>query len=419
MKHFIVILLLFLTSIICNRVTAQTYSTDFPLTENPISEGGAWVNGGTIGLDWTNVRTASGIAYGTQSGGSYNDSTALLTGTWKANQQVEATVYTVNQNSSVFQEVEIRLRSSLSAHRATGYEINFRCLKTGAAYSEIVRWNGPLGDFTYLSTISGSKYGVANGDIVKATIMGNVISVYINNVLILTATDSTYSSGNPGLGFCCGSSMSDFGFTSFTATGSTSPPSSHYTLTVLKSGTGAGYVTSSPSGISCGSTCSMDYTSGTVVTLTAIPEPGSSFTGWSGGGCSGTGDCISNGNEDKSVTATFTLNSSPPSGGSGGSGSGCFIATAAYGSHLDPHVYVLRDFRDRYLLTNSLGRSFVNSYYRYAPPVAVYIEKHETLKITARLALTPVVCCVKYPYTAPLMLLGISGSIIWVIRRRN
>src|SRR5882724_5801853 len=64
------------------------------------------------------------------------------------------------------------------------------------------------------------------------------------------------------------------------------------TLTVSKAGTGSGTVTSSPTGITCGATCSASYASGTAVTLTTTPSAGSTFSGWSGGGCSGTGSCI-------------------------------------------------------------------------------------------------------------------------------
>jgi len=79
-----------------------------------------------------------------------------------------------------------------------------------------------------------------------------------------------------------------------------------YTLTITKSGTGSGTVTSSPAGINCGSDCSEAYNTGTIVTLTTTPATGSTFTGWSGGGCSGTGTCIITMNSDKTVTATFT-----------------------------------------------------------------------------------------------------------------
>jgi hypothetical protein len=68
--------------------------------------------------------------------------------------------------------------------------------------------------------------------------------------------------------------------------------------------TGAGTVTSSPSGINCGSTCNAGFTSGTVVTLTPTPAAGWAFTGWSGG-CSGSGGCTVTMNSAQSVTATF------------------------------------------------------------------------------------------------------------------
>jgi hypothetical protein len=84
-------------------------------------------------------------------------------------------------------------------------------------------------------------------------------------------------------------------------------------------------------------------------------------------------------------------------GGAKGSGGGCFIASAAFGSYLEPHVEVLRDFRDRYLLTNGPGTAFVKFYYRTSPPIADYISRHDGLKIVMRLLLTPVVYGVKYP----------------------
>lgn len=63
------------------------------------------------------------------------------------------------------------------------------------------------------------------------------------------------------------------------------------TLRVTRTGTARGRVTSAPSGIDCGTDCTEAYTSGTTVTLTATPEAGEEFAGWSGGGCTGTGPC--------------------------------------------------------------------------------------------------------------------------------
>ena len=219
MQKLFSVIMLFL--IVENTEAQRKYDSNFPNTENPVSEGGNWINGGTIGLDWGNVLTTPGKVFGDQTPGSppYKDPTAILTGRWDADQIAEGTVYSINPNASYYQEVEIRLRTSISAHSITGYEIFSRCLKTEAAYISIVRWNGPLGDFTELIHLDGLQYGVETRDILKATIFGNVITGYINNVQVVQVTDDTYTTGNPGIGFNygVGNTNPDFGFTGFSA----------------------------------------------------------------------------------------------------------------------------------------------------------------------------------------------------------
>src|SRR5260370_13411342 len=79
-----------------------------------------------------------------------------------------------------------------------------------------------------------------------------------------------------------------------------------FPLSVSNAGTGSGTVTSSPAGINCGATCSASYNDGTSVTLTASPASGSTFSGWSGGGCSGAGPCTVALGADMIVPANFT-----------------------------------------------------------------------------------------------------------------
>jgi hypothetical protein len=85
----------------------------------------------------------------------------------------------------------------------------------------------------------------------------------------------------------------------------TQPPPDK-TLTLTKAGRGTGTVSSSPAGISCGSTCAHAFKHGTTVRLTAIALARSRFAGWSGT-CSGTGSCTLTMSADRSVTATFKV----------------------------------------------------------------------------------------------------------------
>lgn len=90
-----------------------------------------------------------------------------------------------------------------------------------------------------------------------------------------------------------------------------------------------------------------------------------------------------------SALTSFTAAPQPPHGAGGSSG--CFIATVAFGSPLAGQVEILRQFRDRYLLTNNPGQKFVVWYYRNGPTAANYIKDKPLVKAAIRAALYPLI----------------------------
>ena len=125
------------------------------------------------------------------------------------------------------------------------------------------------------------------------------------------------------------------------------------------------------------------------VSVEALPHDGYRFNGWSGD-ASGTSNPLTiTVDSDKSITAHFReIEQQEVSDGAKGP---CFIATAAYGSPLHPHVKMLRDFRDKYLLPTDSGRAFVSLYYKYSPFFAELITKYKILKVVVRIQLLPLV----------------------------
>ena len=197
------------------------YSTSFSGTENPISESGNWINGLVVGLDWQDVQKTPGLAFGdaaTPSG--YSDPTAIVAGAWGPNHYVETVIYN-NISGGDVGEFEIRLRTTITAHSITGYEL----LWDSSGTFQLVRWNGPVEDFTLLSGTLHSAFGSpVTGDVFKGDVgSDNQIRIYKNGVLKYTGdADSTYTTGSPGIGFFRRSgAMSDFGFSSFLASDGT------------------------------------------------------------------------------------------------------------------------------------------------------------------------------------------------------
>ena len=127
-------------------------------------------------------------------------------------------------------------------------------------------------------TVSGGGLASFSVDLPVATTVGDIATA--------TATDA---SGNTSEFSMCQMIEEQAGFT----------------LDLTKAGIGEGTVSSNPAGIDCGPTCSAEFNDGTAVTLSALPDLGSTFEGWNGEGCSGTGTCVVTLDQARSVTATF------------------------------------------------------------------------------------------------------------------
>lgn len=184
-----------------------------------------------------------------------------------------------------------RLRTDISGGGALSVSIT----QTGSVLSgSLSATNTDCGDISNVSltgSVSGSTASFSGSYLCQMYSSNNELR-FTNGALSGNTINGAYAIYTNGSFYSSGS---------FTLT----RPNTIYSLTVTKSGTGTGTVTSSPSGIDCGSTCSSSYSSGTQVTLSASPASGSTFGGWSGGGCSGDGSCIVTISAATTVTATF------------------------------------------------------------------------------------------------------------------
>jgi len=166
------------------------------------------------------------------------------------------------------------------------------------------------------------------------------------------------------------------------------------------------------------------YDEGEVVDLVAEAEEGYLFVNW-------TGDASTVVNRNAASTAVVVDNAYSITANFEEEplvSTGCFIATAAYGTTMAEEIQGLREFRDLYLLTNGVGRAFVNLYYSVSPPMAEFITEHPSLKPTVRAGLVPaVVMSTIVVNTAPaekaamaglLVLLSVAMA-VWATRRRS
>lgn len=167
-------------------------------------------------------------------------------------------------------------------------------------------------------SLSVAKSGSAGGTVTSAPLGINCgvdcseIFV-IGTVVTLTATPDAGAFFVGWSGACSGTGTCNLAMNSSQAVTAQfdTIPSGDVTLnaSIDPASTGSGVITSNPGGINCGADCVQNFAQGTLVTLTATPEPGSVFSGWSGA-CSGTGNCVVTMNANTAVSAEFDTTSS-------------------------------------------------------------------------------------------------------------
>lgn len=200
-----------------------SYSTSFPVDENPLSQGGLWLNSDAL---LTKNKTVGGNAFGTQDGsGAFDDSVGHMAG-FGTDYEIEGVVYLAPGTSgTMYREIELWLRTTTDGTlRSTpygdthtnGYEIN---VGYAGDYANVGRYRGAA-----LVTIT-NQFVPATGDLFRARIEGQRIRAWWNNVLIFDVTDNDaalkQTTGDPGIGFYIGSggaTNTEFGFSAVTIT---------------------------------------------------------------------------------------------------------------------------------------------------------------------------------------------------------
>jgi hypothetical protein len=203
----------------------RSYTTNFPLTENPISEGGKWFANGT---DRTRVRTTPGKAFGTMTSTSqppYDDSYALLNGVWRPDIEIVVEIY-LGPSAAGISEIECNFRGNDTpgSQTVTLYEVN---LAWNGQYCNFGGWLGNASNLSNFFGLApelvgpGVQFNVPGGvhdhDFFKCTLIGNALNAYIdyrdgNGYHLINTTGpvldtagagggARFTSGSPGIGF--------------------------------------------------------------------------------------------------------------------------------------------------------------------------------------------------------------------------
>jgi len=176
-------------------VDIEFFTTTFSATEDPISEGGIWLNGQADGGQWKNMRTSGGNAFGQTIQVGFDDNIAIIKNWGLTDYYVQGVVWKdTGYSSSVNHECELLGRFLISSGVARGIEALFS--KDGN--HQIVRWNGDLGSFDSLAQVSDIV--LVDGDVMRVEFSGDSIVTRRNGNQINSATDATWADGAPGIG---------------------------------------------------------------------------------------------------------------------------------------------------------------------------------------------------------------------------
>jgi FG-GAP-like repeat/Divergent InlB B-repeat domain/FG-GAP repeat len=346
----------------------QVYYTSFVVTRTATTDGTAHMEIGPppntsfaisalnpVKCYASNVQFTTGCPQGTPLMGNYGFSfNNPPSGAWPS-------------NSGTTMEIQVPMVSTsvLSGAALNGYVFAIDGVDNTWAQSQVAVWVYPAAVTSFALTVSkigtgtvtSSPAGISCG----ATCSANFTS---GTGVTLTASPlagSTFSGWSGG--GCSGTgSCTVIMSAAQTVTATFAAAAGSYALTVSKIGTGT--VTSSPAGINCGATCSASFTSGTGVTLTASPTAGWTFSGWSGGGCSGTGTCTVTMSAAQSVTASFARDMGSLSVSLGGLPAGSSVTLGITG----PDGY-----NALYTMTTGTGVTFSDvptGTYTVTPPIA-------------------------------------------------
>lgn len=213
----------------------KTYTTSFPLTENPISENSLWSVQHDPGLTVCRTELVSGtrIAHGTMvSTNGFDDSSATLTG-FARSHEAEGVVWIAAAPTGTFLEVEIHLGwydqnatydpgGGFGTTNVTGYEVN---IAWDGAYANIGRFKAPSLLSIGNNTAGSIGFTPASGDVflarmaIKPNGTTDVLAFW-NGTLFMSVNDTgiLLPPGNPGMGFYTSAAANNqFGFSSFTA----------------------------------------------------------------------------------------------------------------------------------------------------------------------------------------------------------